>query len=199
MCGEIEIVGRMLATGERLDDIVDVMQLETPEQEQHAARVVRVVETLIKESEAERKHLVAPLKEEARAIDLTFRGPRQKLEALSRKIRYRLSEVAEARERARIEAIRKAQAAKTPEEANGALSAVREHAPDTPGVSVRWRWELDAIDDPDAVPRDILTIDLDKIRDLCRTANSGGPEPSVPGLRFKKTAHHTVRRVKSKI
>lgn len=187
----VELLGRMTATAGKLRSVIEVLPLDTPEAEQHAAEFVRAIEGLIRESEKARKEIVAPIKEKTKAVDAAFRGPRTELKALGDRIRYRLQEVAEVRERARRAALEAARAAETAAQANAALATVQE-APPTPGVSMRWSWEVVAIQ-PEAVPLDFMIVDMGKLKALCKNADKGGAEPRVPGVTFELKAHSVVR------
>ena len=185
------IIGRMVATADRLDAVVEVLPLATPEDESFAAEFVRAVETLIRESEAARKAQVAPLKKQTTEIDKAYRDPRNRLKALGDKIRFRLQEAAENRERARVLALQAVQVAPDLATANAALATVQA-APATPGVTMRWRWEVVGVT-PEQVPDSYKRVDMDALRGLCKVADGGGAEPVVPGVVFERKAHSVVR------
>ena len=191
LTNETEMIGTMIAIRDELLQVVEVLPLEAPEQEQHAAAFVQAIESLIRRSEVVRKDLVKPHKDAAKKIDEAFRGPRNDLKALGDKIRFRLQEAAEKRERLRLEAIATVQKATTIEAANTALATVVE-APPTPGVSMRWRWEIVGMT-PSQVPDEYKIVDVQKLKGLCKIADGGGAEPSVPGVVFERKAHSVVR------
>jgi len=188
-----ESVGILQITAERCRDVIEVIPLTTPEEEQHAAKFVRALETVIKKGEADRKALVAPMKDAAKAIDEAYREPRRELEKLSARLRARLQEVAQAREIARLQALEEARKAETAVEANAALATVQE-APETPGVSMRWRWEIAGMR-PEEIPRAFLCVDVAKLQAVCKDADKNGQEPKVPGVVFERRAHATVRKL----
>jgi len=186
---------RLHANAEALSALVDVLPLVTPEDEQIAADVLNAIKDLTNESEKERKALVEPYKSEANAIDAAFRAPRKILESVERRLRMRLAEVAEIRERTRraaLAAAAEAARAGEAEAANAAIVRAAESAPAAPeGVAFRWAWGVE-VDDPAAVPRAFLTVDVGALERHAAAAGASDPAP-IPGVRFVRRAT-TVRR-----
>ena len=187
----LALLDKMRATAEAISQIVEVEPFDTPEAEQRGAQLVRVIQTIQKEAEAARKAIVGPLKAQTKEVDTAFREPRNRLAAVDAMVRRRLQEAAEAREATRRAALATVQAAQDLQTANAALATVQE-APPTPGVSQRWGWEIVAID-PAQVPDDFKIVDVQKLKAICKDADRGGADPSVPGVRFERKAHAIVR------
>lgn len=183
----------LTATADRCQDVIEVLPLTTAEEEQIVANFARALAKVVKDSEEQRKALVAPIKARAKEIDDAFRGPRKRVEALSSRLRGRLQEAAQARETAKRKALEAARAAETAVEANAALATV-EVAPETPGVSMRWRWEATGYV-PEQIPREFLCIDVAKVQAACKDADKSGQAPQIPGVTFERKAHATVRKL----
>jgi len=193
-----EVLTRASTTAEALREIVDVLPLETRDQEEQAAELAREVQRIVGELEAARKAIVAPVTKKVNAVNAAFRGPRKALEALRDKIKGRLAEAAMARSRALLEAQRKAEEAAQKrdfQEANAHLVRVQdipERAPD--GVAIRWTWEPAEVD-LRKVPIEFLSLDLQRVRAEVRAQLArGADEPKINGIRFEKVASATVRK-----
>lgn len=175
-----------------------LLPLDTPEREAKAAELLRVLETVDREADEERKARKEPHLRAGQAVDQAYKAARAPLQDLIATIRRRLSEAAQARERRRVEALQAVQVAvqaSNPEAANSAALAAREAeaaAPTTPGVAERWTWEL-ATCVIKAVPEEFLALDMVKVREAIRAADRAGAEPRIPGLTFTRVAQHTVR------
>lgn len=200
---------------------IDVLPLETPEDEAKAAKFAREIRGAIQRAEKSRKTLVEPLKREAAEIDAAFREPRRKLEELDRKLRTRLAEaeakrrreVAEAERRA-AEERRKAEAAlqaaieaptraaelaeterarEALEASKSATAAVRAAENAAPkGVHVRESWDFE-VEDLAKVPHAFLVVDVEAVRGwLAGTPKGETPEP-IEGLRFTKKTTTVIR------
>jgi len=185
-------VAVLVSTAEGCRNVIDVLPLTTPAEETYAAEVLRAVESVIKDSEASRKKLVAPIKREAKAIDNAFKAPREELKGLSNKLRRRLQEVAQERERERTRLLREAQVAECPVVANATIARVEE-APVTPGVSMRWQWEVVSCE-RDKVPSEYLMVDMGALKQACKAADKNGQTPKISGVTFERKPHATVRR-----
>lgn len=200
---------------------IDVLPLETPEDEEHAAKIAREIRGAIQRAEKDRKKLVEPLKREAAEIDAAFREPRRKLEELDGKLRRRLAEaeakrrqaVAEAERRAAeerrraeaalqaaIEAPTRAAELVETERAREALAASKEasaavrsvEAAAPKGVHVRESWGFE-VEDLSKVPRAFLVVDEAAVRAwLAGTPKGETPEP-IEGIRFVKQTTTVIR------
>lgn len=188
-------VAKLSANAEALAIVVDVLPLATAEDEQSAADILGAIRDLVREAEDERKRLVAPYKRESAAIDAAFRGPRKILESVEARLRRRLAEAAEAREAARREALAAASAAALSGDAGAANAAIvraetaSAHGPE--GVAFRWAWAVE-VDDPAAVPREFLAVDVAALERYAAASGAAEPAP-VAGVRFVRRAT-TVRR-----
>lgn len=188
---------KLRANAESLAAVVDVLPLATPADEQQAADILGAIKDLVREAEDERKRLVAPYKREAAAVDAAFRGPRKILETIEARLRRRLAEAAEAREATRRAALAEAaEAARTgaAEAANAAIvrasdAAAAAEGPE--GISYRWTWAAE-VEDPAAVPREFLAVDVAALERYAAAAGAAEPA-AVPGVRFVRRAT-TVRR-----
>lgn len=184
-----EVLARLKGTADGIEEIVDVLPLGSLAEETHAADLVRELRRLVREGEAARKEIVAPVKARVRAVDAVFRAPRKRLEALEGRLRARLVEAQEARRRAQEEAAQAAREAAAREDwvaANAALANVpQEEGPE--GTSTRWTWEVESAD-LRQVPEEYLVLDLPRVRAAIRDAERDGRAPEIPGVRFKRRA-----------
>lgn len=200
---------------------IDVLPLETPADEEAAAKFARAIRDALREAESERKALVEPLKKRAAEIDAVFRAPRTRLEELDRKLRARIAEAETKRRRAAREAEERAAAAlreaeKALEVATvaprasrrtdavakarealdaraGALAEARAAKETAPaGVHVRETLDFE-IDDLALVPRRFLALDEKAVRAALREAEKSGREIEIPGLRIVRRATTVIR------
>lgn len=186
---------KLAANAAALSELVEVLPLVTPADEQTAVGVLSAIKELVAEAEDERKALVKPYKSESDKIDAAFRGPRKILETVERRLRMRLAEAAENRERERraaLAAAAEAARAGQAEAANAAIVKASEAAAPAPeGVSFRWAWAVE-VEDAAAVPRAFLAVDVGALERHAAAAGTSEPVP-VPGVRFVRKAT-TVRR-----
>jgi hypothetical protein len=167
-----------------LTSLVTVLPLVTPGDLATATDVLRQVKALEKALEAERKALVEPMKREASDIDARYREPRRALERIEGLLKARIAEVHAAAERARTAALTAASDAARAGDHEAATAAIMEAAapaPETPGVTVRYRWTPMLVDQF-AVPREYLSVDPEKLRAVIPT---DGTDPrAIPGVEW---------------
>lgn len=175
-----------------LRDRVDVLPLETPEQEQHAADICAAIKRCIADAEKERKRLVKPFKDRAKEIDAEYREPRKELEDIERRIKARIAEAVKARTLAAeagqakaVEAIGSGDV----ETANAALAAVPEQTK-ARGTIERWSWSYE-LQEIRHVPWRFLKLDEAKVREYLKTCEG---EPRIPGVMFKREVTIGVRK-----
>ena len=178
-----------------LSSWVEVMPLETLEQESEALSICQEIKQTIRASEEERKALVGPIKSKLREVDREYREARAPLERLEAQIKARVAEAVEAREKAKAEALA-AKAAATAkavasqgeervqalQEANSAALAIPDPVKHQ-GVATRWVWEIVSVD-LRAIPEKYLQIDRRAVL---------ADAPNVPGVQFKKSVQVAVR------
>lgn len=176
-----------------LTALVEVLPLATPADIETATDVLRQVKTLEKALEAERKELVEPLKREAASIDARYREPRRALERIEGLLKSRIAEVHAEADRARTAALTAASTAAQAGDHAGATAAILEAAapaPETPGVTVRYRWAPVLIDQFQ-VPREYLSVDPEKIKAVIPT--DGTAPPAIPGISWSREPIVTAR------
>ena len=174
----------------QLVQFVEVLPLKSPEHIAQATDFLRHVKTLEKTLEDERKALVAPLKTEAAEIDARYREPRRALERIEGMLKTRLAEVHAAAERARTAALAAASEAAQAGDAEAARVAVVQASappPETPGVSVRYKW-IPATTDITRIPREYMTVDVGKLQLLAKGNTGPTPPPPVPGIEWIREA-----------
>lgn len=180
-----------------------VATLDTPEREAKAADLLRILTTLDKDADEERKARKEPHLRAGQAVDEEYRQARAPLQALISALRQGLARAAQERETRRLEALQAITVAVQAQDAAGANSAalaareVETSAPATPGVSERWTWEV-ATCVIAQVPEEFLALDLAKVREAIRAADKAGAKPEIRGLTFTRVAAHTVRTVRAK-
>lgn len=176
-----------------LTSLVTVLPLASPEDIATATDVLRQVKTLEKALEEERKALVEPLKRESSAIDARYREPRRALERIEALLKTRIAEVHAAADRARTQALAAASIAAQAGDHAGATAAIMEAAapaPETPGVTVRYRW-APMIVDQFQVPREYLSVDPEKIK-AAIPADGTAPR-DIPGISWSREPIVTAR------
>lgn len=216
-----EAAARIVAWAEMTKAIVEVLALDTPEDEERAASVVRAIRTELRAADDRRKALSEPYRRLVTEIDATFRDPRKALEVLDRKLRDRLAEASAKRDQARREAERAAaraaeEAARALREASRARNEVEEReaaaTADTAiaaadaaaevsaeltkakpaGVGVRYTYEAE-VTDLGAVPRAFLTLDASRVKAYLRGFGPGEEPAPVPGITWTRKASTVVR------
>lgn len=176
-----------------LTSLVEVLPLVSSEDIATATDVLRQVKTLEKALEEERKALVEPLKKESSAIDARYREPRRALERIEGLLKGRIAEVHTAAERARTLALAAASTAAKAgdhEAATAAIVQAAAPAPETPGVTVRYRW-APILTDQFLVPREYLSVDPEKIKAVI-PADGTAPK-DIPGISWSREPIVTAR------
>lgn len=176
-----------------LTNLVTVLPLASLEDIATATDVLRQVKTLEKALEEERKALVEPLKRESSAIDARYREPRRALERIEALLKTRIAEVHAAADRARTAALSAASTAAQAGDHAGATAAIMEAAapaPETPGVTVRYRWAPVLVDQW-LVPREYLSVDPEKIK--AAIPADGTTPKDIPGISWSREPIVTAR------
>lgn len=191
----VAVLARARGLAAELSPIVEMLPLETPEQEQRAAKLLRAVETVDKDADAERVKAKAPHLKAGQAVDDEFRGPRAELQKVAKLIRKRMAERAVQREADRTAALEAVRVAPV-ESANAILANDPVFAPveSIAGVSERWTWEATAFE-LRAMPVEFLAVDMVKVRAEIAAANREGRPPSIAGVTFERSVTHAVRRL----
>ena len=179
-----------------LTSLVEVLPLTNAAELDAAAAVLRQIKTIEKELEAERKALVEPLKAESSAIDARYREPRRALERIEGMLKRRIGEVHAAAEAARTAALQAASEAAQAGDTAAATLAVTQAAtppPETPGVSVRYKW-VGLLQDVTRVPREYMTVDVQALKRAAAPAGGGPtPPPPIPGILWHREAIVSAR------
>lgn len=189
------VLARARGTAAAVAQILDVLPLETREDEAKAQELLRALARCEKELEAERKRIVEPIKREASKVDAAFRGPRTEIERVAGLLRRRVAECETKRERARLEAERKALAPQTPAAEANALALVASTPSDpSEGISYRYRW-MYTVESMEALPPEYIVRSVNgaMVEALIKMFEAKGAEPSLPGLKFTREASVVVR------
>lgn len=194
-----EILARVKATAIEVSKIVEILPLDTDERRAQAGQLLRALETLKAEAEAERKRIKAPHLKASREVDDAFRPARLEIERVAKAIRDRLSEAARLQEEKRLAALAEVKAAAEANDLDAAQTALvsmdiasLDLMP--AGVSTRFTWVIDSWD-VDQVPKEYLTIDRGAVEREIRDANREGREPVIAGVVFRKDARTIVRKL----
>jgi hypothetical protein len=177
----------------KLTSLATVLPLESPADIATATDVLRQIKTLERALEDERKALVEPLKKESSAIDARYREPRRALERIEGMLKTRIAEVHAAADRARTAALEAASVAARAGDHAAATEAIMQAAapaPETPGVTVRYKWAPMLVDQY-AVPRDYLSVDVTKV--LATVPADGSSPPKIPGIEWQREPIVTAR------
>ena len=165
----------------QLTGFVEVLPLVTATDIETATNFLRQVKTLEKELDAERKALVEPLKAESSAIDARYREPRRALERIESMLKKRIGEVHAAADQARAAALTAAsEAAQSGDQAAAVLAIAQASAapPETPGVSVRYKW-VALVADVTKIPRDYMMVDGGKLAAVSKAHGTGPTAPAA--------------------
>lgn len=155
-----------------------------------AAEFIRKAKTAYKEAEDHRTSITRPLLEAKNATDALFRPTKDALVAIERYLKGELGSYHAQREAQRVHVLIESAAhvavGLVPTEPIPEAVAVQ-------GVTVKQVWDFEVID-PDAVPRDLCSPDLDKIKARIWYANTSITEPlPIEGVRFFLNERVTVR------
>jgi len=166
---------------------LDGWTIDTADDADFAAEILRDVKARHKALEVERKKITGPLNTATRAVNALFKPPRELLEDVERMIKGKIASYLEAREAANAAAIEAASTADTPEQASEALATV-EQAEAPAGVSVRHKYRA-VVFNPEIVPDQFCMPDEAAIQSFTDTAVRMNGEPTpIPGVRFEREA-----------
>lgn len=164
------------ATAEEWLGLLRNFVVQSDEQQEQIAGVLRDVKTRYKLIEDKRTEITKPLNQALRAVNDLFRPPKQRFEELEALLKGKITAYLDAKHRANEERLRQVAAAQTPAMAQLGLATVSPVAPPT-GVTVRKVWKYE-ITDPDLVPREYCSPDPKKI------AAADPSTAEIPGVRF---------------
>lgn len=146
--------------------------------------VIQETKSRAKALEAKRTEITKPLNEALRAVNALFKPPKDRFEALERMLKGKVVAYMTAKQAANVAAIQAAAVAPTPQAAQQTLARVQlVEAPQS--VSVRHVWKFE-VTDPDVVPRELCSPDVNKIGRM-------DPGTPVPGVRWFQEPVTTVR------
>jgi hypothetical protein len=171
-------------------------KIESDDDNEFAADMLRDVKARHKRLEAERLKIAGPLTQASKAVNDLFRKPKALLASAEHLLKGKIAGYLEACEAANAEALEAAATADTPEQATEALATVATAAAPA-GVNVRYRYQA-IVFNADIVPDAFRMPDEDKIQAYTDEAvrTKGTPEP-IPGVKFAKTPIVSSRAVKS--
>jgi len=165
--------------------LVEDFDIETDEQQEEVAVILRDVKDRYRVLEEKRKEITVPLNAALKAVNNLFRPPREKFEALEYLLKEKITEYLARKAQENVVALQAAAVAETSEEATEALAAIAPVLPPQ-GVSVRQVTKFEIVN-ADLVPRELCSPDPDKIK----LAISAGRE--VPGIRIFQEDQVTAR------
>ena len=180
-----------------IGQVVDVCPLDTPEADERARALLRLIETLDGQADAQRKALKAPHLKRGQEVDEAFKAPRAALARVGDILRRRLSEAAVRRENERTAALAlAADAARVgdTQAANEQIQIANAAPVLAAGVSDRMTWEATGFEIA-KMPAEFLTVDMVRIRAEIAAANRDGRPPSVPGVTFTRAAAFRVSKL----
>lgn len=171
--------------------------IESDEDNEFAADMLRDVKARHKALEAERKKITAPLNTATKAVNDLFRKPRNLLESAEHMLKGKIAGYLEAQAKANDAAVEAAATAESAEEATAALANLQPETKAPAGVSVRYKWRA-IVFSPGIVPDQFRMPDEAKIQAFTDEAvrERGEPVP-IPGVRFEKEPIVSSRAVKS--
>lgn len=176
--------------------VVEVCPLDSPEEESKAAKLLTLIQTMIKGVEAERKALIAPYDGVVREVNALYRAPRSELERVRDLLKKRLGEAQAAREAAQRAALAATTAAVhggDTEAATAALARAREAAEggQHAGISYRDDWEI-VCTDRSKIPWQYMVLDTVAVRDALKA----DPDLQIPGVIIKRVKKVVARGAK---
>lgn len=223
---EIKIRSAELPTLEHdaaeLINLVDVMRVETEEENELAADTVKAIKEKISSAEALRKSLVGPINDHVKSINAAFRKVTEPLERAMSKLKAKMVVYIEAetvRRRAEAEAkrrleeeeaLKKAEALEKAGETEAADAYLEKEAgrqeraekraaakPTTRGLAStaygRKVWAFEIVDQS-AIPREYLDVNSTRIlAEIRRQAAEGKGQPTIPGIRAFQRSEVGVR------
>lgn len=163
----------------------DALTVSTPEDYTVAGEVLREIKTRYHQIDRERKGITGPLVEVERRTNALFRPILDTLSRAEKRVKDALARYTDARRLEASEALTLAATGPAPLPIGALLQ------PEAKGVSVR-QVERFEVSDPDLVPRDFCSPDLDKIK---RHIEAGGMK-AIPGVRFFTESVVSARRHK---
>lgn len=165
----------------------EALTVTTPEDYTVAGEVLREIKTRYHQIDQERKGITGPLVEVERRTNALFRPILDTLSRAEKRVKEALAGYSDRSRAATVEAL--TLAATGPDPAPMGLSVLAQ--PEAKGVSVR-QVERFEVTNPDRVPRDFCSPDLDKIK---RHVEAGGMR-AIPGVRFFTESVVSARRNK---
>lgn len=176
---------------------LELWEIDTAEENDFAADMLRDVKARHKALEDKRKTITKPLNAATKAVNDLFRPPRQLLERAEKHLKRKIAGYLEAQAVEQAAAVQAVAVAETPEQAVEALDAIQPAATTPAGVTVRYVWRA-VVFSPDIVPDEFRMIDLEAIQAHTNgSAKMYGEPTPIPGVRFEKESIVTSRAVKS--
>ncbi len=149
------------------------------------------VQMALKEIDADRTALTAPLNEDLKRVNGIFREARKPLEEFKELASRKLAERALKADQERLAALRAANEAAASgdqlEARTQLIVAATLPTAKVEGVRTSFEWQL-ASQDLVNVPRSWLTLDMDRVKTHCALHKNSDTIEPVPGLEFKRVA-----------
>lgn len=169
--------------------------IESDDDNEFAAEMLRDVKARHKALEAKRKTITKPLAQAKKAVDDLFRKPRTLLESAEYILKGKIAGYLETQAKANDAAVEAVANAESAEDATAALANLKPEPTAPAGVNVRHKWRA-IVFSPGIVPDEFRMPDEDKIQAYTDNAvrERGEPMP-IPGVRFEKVSIVTSRAV----
>ncbi len=169
---------------------VRALIIESTEDFELASEAVKHARANWKKLEERRKSVTQPMMAAKAGVDALFKPALEILLEIEGTLKAKIGAYIEAQRSAQVQAMNAAGAVFA---AGGEPSAMIPEVPTSKGISVKSVWEAE-VTDPEAVPRDLCSPDLDKINERIRYADTTRTPPRpIPGLAFKLRTSVTVR------
>lgn len=176
---------------EELTELEDWV-LRDEEDNDFAGKMLVELKLRYKALEAKRKSIVDPMNKALREVNGLFKKPKDELLRAEELLKRKVAEYFALAEEQNDQAYEIAARAESPQEATEAMSQIKDVA--TPkNTSIRYKYKAVVVD-PDQVPGQFLSPDLNKIKAFMDASikERGQPTP-VEGIRFEKTPIVSVR------
>jgi hypothetical protein len=156
-----------------------------------ASETVKLAKANFRRLDDKRKELTQPLLRVKNGIDKLFRPALDALEDIERTLKKGLADYTLGQQRLAASVMAESAALAS----QGVVpTAIVPEVPSAQGVSVKAVWDP-IVTDPDAVPRELCSPDLDKIRARGWYADTvHNPPQEIPGVRWELRGQVTVRK-----
>jgi hypothetical protein len=171
------------------EEVVKTVVVNDPATAAHAAEMIKKARDVYRAKEDERKTMTTPILASKAAVDAYFKPTTDAILKIKKHYEQSIAAYDYANEQARAAVL--VQSAE--EIAVGLVPTAPIPAPvHVEATSVRHRWEPEIVD-PDLVPAEYCSPDLDKIRKAVWYADTHAPPRPIPGVKFSIRSVTVVR------